>query len=40
MTHESSNVGTTPVVLLNFELLPAAMPEGNGSLIPVPAGAK
>lgn len=36
MTHESSNIGTTPVVLLNFELLPAAMPEGKGSVIPVP----
>jgi quercetin dioxygenase-like cupin family protein len=36
VTHESSNIGTTPVVLLNFELLPAAMPEGKGSLIPVP----
>lgn len=36
-THESSNAGTTPVVLLNFELLPAAMPEGKGSIIPVPA---
>jgi quercetin dioxygenase-like cupin family protein len=36
VTHESSNVGATPVVLLNFELLPAAMPEGKGSLIPAP----
>jgi quercetin dioxygenase-like cupin family protein len=36
VTHESSNVGTTPVVLLNFELLPADTPEGKGSLIPVP----
>lgn len=38
MTHESSNVGSAPVVLLNFELLPAAMPEGKGSLMPVPDG--
>lgn len=36
ITHESSNAGAEPVVLLNFELLPAAMPEGKGSLIPVP----
>jgi hypothetical protein len=26
------------VVLLNFELLPAAMPEGKGSIIPAPEG--
>jgi quercetin dioxygenase-like cupin family protein len=39
-THESSNEGSAPVVLLNFELLPADMPEGKGSIIPVPpAGA-
>jgi quercetin dioxygenase-like cupin family protein len=38
MTHESSNVGAGPVVLLNFELLPANMPEGKGSIIPAPAG--
>jgi quercetin dioxygenase-like cupin family protein len=37
-THESSTVGSAPVVLLNFELLPAAMPEGKGSVIPVPEG--
>lgn len=37
MTHESSNVGSGPVVLLNFELLPASLPEGKGSVIPVPA---
>lgn len=37
-THESSNMGPSPVVLLNFELLPAAMPEGKGSIIPAPAG--
>lgn len=36
-THESSNVGSGPVVLLNFELLPAAIPEGKGSIIPAPA---
>lgn len=36
VTHESSNPGTAPVVLLNFELLPAAMPEGKGSIIPAP----
>jgi quercetin dioxygenase-like cupin family protein len=35
-THESSNEGAAPVVLLNFELLPAAMPEGKGSVIPAP----
>jgi quercetin dioxygenase-like cupin family protein len=36
VTHESSNVGSVPVVLLNFELLPANMPEGKGSIIPAP----
>jgi len=36
MTHESSNAGSVPVVLLNFELLPASLPEGKGSLMPVP----
>ncbi len=35
-THESSNVGKEPVVLLNFELLPANLPDGKGSLIPEP----
>jgi quercetin dioxygenase-like cupin family protein len=40
MTHESSNVGQGPVVLLNFELLPANMPEGKGSIIAVPPGAE
>jgi quercetin dioxygenase-like cupin family protein len=35
-THESSNIGKEPVVLLNFELLPAALAEDKGSLIPVP----
>lgn len=39
MTHESNNAGATPVVLLNFELLPASLPEGKGSIIPVPDGA-
>ena len=29
MTHESSNVGTTPVVLLNFELLPRRCPRAR-----------
>ncbi len=38
VTHESSNMGPAPVVLLNFELLPAAMPEGKGSIIPAPEG--
>jgi quercetin dioxygenase-like cupin family protein len=38
MTHESSNPGATPVVLLNFELLPASLPEGKGSIIPAPEG--
>jgi quercetin dioxygenase-like cupin family protein len=38
-THESSTQGDAPVVLLNFELLPAAMPEGKGSIIPAPEGA-
>jgi len=37
-THESSNPGATPVVLLNFELLPASLPEGKGSIIPAPEG--
>jgi quercetin dioxygenase-like cupin family protein len=36
MTHESSNPGATPVVLLNFELLPASLAEGKGSIIPAP----
>jgi quercetin dioxygenase-like cupin family protein len=36
MTHESSNLGSGPVVLLNFELLPANMAEGKGSIIPAP----
>ena len=35
-THESSNIGKEPVVLLNFELLPADLAEGKGSLIPEP----
>ncbi|HEY8162748.1 MAG: cupin domain-containing protein [Methylocystis sp.] len=35
-THESSNIGKEPVVLLNFELLPANLPDGKGSLIPEP----
>lgn len=35
-THESSVVGNAPVVLLNFELLPATLPEGKGSIIAVP----
>ncbi len=38
MTHESSNVGAGPVVLLNFERLPASLPEGKGSIMPVPPG--
>lgn len=38
MTHESSNVGSGPVVLLNFELLPANLTEGKGSIIPAPEG--
>ena len=40
MTHESNNAGKDPMVLLNFELLPAALPEGKGSVIPAPEGAK
>ncbi len=35
-THESSNIGKEPVVLLNFELLPANLPADKGSLIPEP----
>lgn len=38
LTHESDNIGSEPVVLLNFELLPANIPEGKGSIIPVPEG--
>lgn len=38
VTHESSVVGAAPVVLLNFELLPASLPEGKGSIIPAPEG--
>jgi quercetin dioxygenase-like cupin family protein len=37
VTHESSVVGSAPVVLLNFELLPDSIPEGTGSIIPAPA---
>lgn len=40
MTHESNNAGKDPMVLLNFELLPAALPEGKGSVIPAPEAAK
>ena len=40
VSHESANAGKEPVVLLNFELLPANMPEGKGSLIPVPDSEK
>jgi len=36
VTHESNNAGSVPVVLLNFELLPASVPEGKGSVIPAP----
>lgn len=36
VTHESSAVGNAPVVLLNFELLPATLPEGKGSIMAVP----
>jgi len=36
VTHESSVVGSAPVVLLNFELLPASLPEGKGSLMAAP----
>jgi quercetin dioxygenase-like cupin family protein len=38
LTHQSKNAGAAPVVLLNFELLPASLPEGKGSIIPVPEG--
>jgi quercetin dioxygenase-like cupin family protein len=38
LTHQSKNAGAVPVVLLNFELLPASLPEGKGSLIPAPEG--
>lgn len=40
MTHESNNAGSVPVVLHNFELLPNSIPEGKGSVIPVPGEAK
>lgn len=36
VTHESSVVGSAPVVLLNFELLPASLPEGKGSIMVAP----
>lgn len=39
ITHEARNRGRAPVVLLNFEILPASLPATQTSLIPVPAGA-
>ncbi len=40
ITHDANNAGAAPVVLLNFELLPASLPESKTSLIPVPGGEK
>lgn len=40
VSHEARNDGATPVVLLNFELLPDSIAAGKNSLIPVPAGRK
>ena len=34
VTHEARNAGATPVKLLNFEILPAALPADKGSLVP------
>ena len=39
-SHEARNAGKTPVVLHNSEVLPATLPEGKTSLIPLPADAK
>jgi quercetin dioxygenase-like cupin family protein len=38
--HEARNAGKIPVVLHNSELLPASLPGGKTSLIPLPADAK
>ena len=37
VSHEARNVGKDPVVLLNFEILPASLPTTKSSLAPVPA---
>jgi quercetin dioxygenase-like cupin family protein len=34
VTHEARNLGAAPVKLLNFEILPAALPADKGSIIP------
>jgi quercetin dioxygenase-like cupin family protein len=34
ISHEAHNHGTAPVKLYNFEILPAELPAGKGSLIP------
>lgn len=36
ISHDSVNAGKTPVVLWNFEILPASLPAGKGSLLPLP----
>lgn len=39
ISHESRNSGKAPVVLFNFEILPASLPATQNSLIPIPADA-
>jgi len=34
ISHEARNAGAAPVKLLNFEILPAALPATKGSIIP------
>lgn len=36
VSHDSFNKGKTPVVLWNFEILPAALPADKGSILPIP----
>jgi len=36
ISHTTLNAGAAPVVLLNFEILPASLPETKGSLTPLP----
>jgi quercetin dioxygenase-like cupin family protein len=37
VSHDSVNLGKTPIVLWNFEILPASLPATKGSLTPIPA---
>lgn len=36
VSHTTRNTGMTPVVLYNFEILPANLPDSKGSIIPIP----